>query len=124
MEAIRIAETHFSPEVNLDKERSRFEFFGKSFPEDAKEFFNPIIAWFEQYVVNPNRETIVVFKLEDFNTASSKKIVDLLNVLKEIHRQKKSIIINWYYKSDDEDMLETGETFSEIVNLPFKFLPY
>ncbi len=124
MEAIRIAETHFSPEVNLDKERSRFEFFGKSFPEDAKEFFNPIIAWFEQYVVNPNRETIVVFKLEYFNTASSKKIVDLLNVLKEIHRQKKSIIINWYYKSDDEDMLETGETFSEIVNLPFKFLPY
>ena len=124
MEALRLAETHFSPEVNLDKERSRFEFFGKSFPEDAKEFFNPIIAWFEQYVVNPNRETIVVFKLEYFNTASSKKIVDLLNVLKEIHRQKKSIIINWYYKSDDEDMLETGETFSEIVNLPFKFLPY
>lgn len=124
MEPIRIAETHFSPEVNLDKDRGRFEFFGKSFPEDAKEFYKPIIDWFQKYVENPNRETIVIFKLDYFNTASSKKIVDLLNVLKEIHRQKKSIIINWYYKSDDEDMLETGETFSEIVNLPFKFFPY
>ncbi|HOP04970.1 MAG TPA: DUF1987 domain-containing protein [Tenuifilaceae bacterium] len=124
MEPLRLAETHFSPEVNLDKDRSRFEFFGKSFPEDAKEFFNPIIDWFMKYVESPNRETTVIFKLDYFNTASSKKIVDLLNVLKEIHKQKKSIIINWYYKSDDEDMLETGETFSEIVNLPFKFFPY
>lgn len=124
MEALRIVETHFSPEVNLDKERSRFEFFGKSFPEDAKEFYAPIIDWFKDYVANPNRETTVVFKLEYFNTASSKKLVDMLNILKEIHRQKKVIMIYWYYKSDDEDMHETGETFSEIVGLPFKFFPY
>jgi hypothetical protein len=124
MEPLRISETHFSPEVNLDKERSRYEFFGKSFPEDAKEFYVPIIDWFKIYVVNPNRETVVVFKLDYLNTASSKKIIDLLNVLKEIHKQKKVIMIHWYYKSDDEDMFETGETFAEIVGLPFKLIPY
>lgn len=124
MQSLRIAETSYSPEVNLDKERSRFEFFGKSFPEDPKEFFAPIIDWFRLYVTQCNRETIVNFKLDYFNTASSKKIVDILNILKEIHRQKKTIVINWYYRSNDEDMFETGETFSEIVNLPFKFIPY
>jgi len=124
MQPIKVLETPYSPEINLDKERSRFEFFGKSFPEDAKEFYNPIIDWFRQYVVEPNRETIVHFKLDYFNTASSKKLVDILNILKEIHKQKKTIIIHWYYRTNDDDMLETGETFSEIVNLPFKFFPY
>jgi hypothetical protein len=121
---IRIVETSYSPEVNLDMERSRFEFFGKSFPEDPKEFYAPIIDWFRIYVTKPNRETIVHFKLDYFNTASSKKLVDILNILKEIHKQKKIILINWYYRSNDDDMLETGQTFSEIVNLPFKFIPY
>ncbi|HPF94146.1 MAG TPA: DUF1987 domain-containing protein [Tenuifilaceae bacterium] len=121
---LRIDETPYSPEVTLDKERSRFEFYGKCYPEDANEFFKPIIDWFREYVVTPNRETTILFKLDYFNTASSKRIVDILNILKDIHKQKKVIVIHWYYRTGDEDMFETGETFSEIVNLPFKFTPY
>lgn len=121
---LRLDETPFSPEVNLDKERSRFEFYGKCFPEDPNEFFTPIIDWFREYVIAPNRETIVIFKLDYFNTTSSKNFIDILNILKEIHRQKKTIMIHWYYRTGDEDMFETGETLSEIVSLPFKFIPY
>jgi len=124
MRPIRIEETPFSPEVNLDKERSRFEFYGKCFPEDSHEFFNPIIDWFREYVVAPNRETIVIFKLDYFNTTSSKKFIDIFNILKEVHRQKKTIMIHWYYRTGDEDMFESGETISEIVSLPFKFIPF
>ena len=121
---LRLDETPFSPEVNLDKERSRFEFYGKCFHEDPNEFFTPIIDWFREYVIAPNRETIVIFKLDYFNTTSSKNFIDILNILKEIHRQKKTIMIHWYYRTGDEDMFETGETLSEIVSLPFKFIPY
>lgn len=121
---LRKVETPYSPEVILDRERSRFEFYGKCYPEDANEFFAPIIDWFREYVVSPNRETIILFKLDYFNTASSKRIVDILNILNEIHKQKKVIVVHWHYRTGDEDMFETGETFSEIVNLPFKFTPY
>lgn len=124
MEKFTLVETQFSPEVTLDKDRSRFEFYGKVYPEDVNEFFFPILNWFNIYVQNPNRETAVLFKLDYINTASSKKMLDLLHILKEIHKQKKSIIINWYYRTGDEDMRETGETFSEIVNIPFKITPY
>jgi len=124
MRPIRIEETPFSPEVNLDKERSRFEFYGKCFPEDSHEFFNPITDWFREYVIAPNRETIVIFKLDYFNTTSSKKFIDIFNILKEVHRQKKTIMIHWYYRTGDEDMFESGETISEIVSLPFKFIPF
>ena len=38
LKPIRLPETQFTPEVNLDKDRSRFEFYGKSLPEDCNEF--------------------------------------------------------------------------------------
>ena len=124
MEPIKVHETSYTPEINLDRDRSRFEFYGKSYPEDPNEFYEPIVNWFKLYVVKPNRETNVIFKLDYFNTSSSKKIIDILTILKEVHRQKKQIIIHWYYRTGDDDMYETGETFSEIVNLPFKLTPY
>ncbi|HPD96024.1 MAG: DUF1987 domain-containing protein [Bacteroidales bacterium] len=124
MKSLKIEETVDSPEVNLDKERGRFEFYGKSLPENPKDFYQPIIDWFKEYAENPNRDTVIIFKMDYFNTASSKKILEILSVLHEIHAQKKNIIVNWFYRSIDEDMLETGETFSELVKVPFKLIPY
>lgn len=121
---LRILPTNESLEVVLDKEMGRFEFHGKSLPENPNEFFEPVLSWFKEYVKNPNKETIVIFKMEYFNTASAKRILDVLATCYEIHKKKLSIIINWYYRFNDEDMKETGESFSEIVHLPFKYFTY
>lgn len=121
---LRIQATNESLEVNLDKEMSRFEFYGKSLPENPNEFFEPILKWFREYVKEPNKETILVFKMEYFNTASSKRILDILSICYEIHKNKQSIFVNWFYHFNDEDMKETGESFSEIVHLPFKYITY
>lgn len=124
MNALRIPETVDSPEVNLEKDRGRFEIIGKSLPEDPNEFYDPIIEWVLAYVKDPNSETEFVFKLDYFNTASSKKILDLIMHLKDIMRLKKSIMVKWYYRKNDDDLFETGETFSEISGVPFKIIPY
>lgn len=124
MKPLKILETNDSPEVTLDKERGRFEFYGKIMPENPKEFFEPILDWFRQYVENPNNETQVVFKLDYFNTAASKKIIEILSMLQHIHQNNKKVLVNWYYRSMDNDMLESGETFSEIIHIPFNFIPY
>lgn len=124
MKLLKIDETTDTPEVNLDKSRGRFEFYGKSMPENPNDFFQPIIDWMKEYIANPNKETFLIFKMDYFNTASSKKILEILTLLQEIHRKKLTIIINWYYRGNDDDMRETGETFSEIVHIPFKFIPF
>lgn len=121
---LRIQPTSESLEVNLDQEMGRFEFYGKSLPEDPNEFFKPIINWFKEYVEKPNKETVLVFKMEYFNTASSKKLLDILSICFEIHKKKQSIMVNWYYRYNDDDMRENGETFSEIVHLPFKYMTF
>ncbi len=124
MKPLKLLETSDTPEVTLDKERGRFEFYGKIMPENPKEFFEPIIEWFKEYVNNPNPETTLTFKLDYFNTAASKKLIEILSLLQNIKRDQKIIQVNWYYKSIDDDMLESGETFSEIIHIPFNFLPY
>ena len=35
---------------------------------------------------------------------------------------KTSITINWHYEEDDEDMLEAGEDYQAIINIPFKMI--
>ncbi|HPX04972.1 MAG TPA: DUF1987 domain-containing protein [Tenuifilaceae bacterium] len=121
---LRLDETPDSFEVILDKDRGRFEFYGKSMPEDPNSFFIPILDWLKEYVKTPNRETIVTFKIDYFNSASSKKLLDIFTILSEIHKKKMSIVVNWYYRPIDEDMFESGETFAELSKIPFKFLPY
>lgn len=120
MEKVHIEGTEDTPKVILDKDGAIFEISGRSLPEDAAEFYEPIIAWIEQYQKQPNANTGFQFKLEYFNTASSKLILDVLSALEEVD----GIKVIWYYHEDDEDMEEAGQEFSELVDVPFEFKTY
>jgi len=124
MKQLKLLETSDTPEVTLDKERGRFEFYGNIMPENPKEFFDPIIEWFHEYVKNPNPETTLIFKLDYFNTAASKKLIEILSILQGINQNNKTVQVNWFYKNIDQDMRDSGETFAEIIHIPFKFLTY
>ncbi len=120
MEIINLEGTEDTPKIILDKSNGIFEISGRSLPEDSSEFYQPVLDWIKEYSENPLPETIFVFKLEYFNTASSKLILDVLTALEEIPGAK----IHWYFYEDDEDMEEAGEEFSELVDLDFEFKPY
>lgn len=120
MEIINLEGTEDTPKIILDASNGIFEISGRSLPEDSAEFYSPIISWLEAYGNSPNSSTSFVFKLEYFNTASSKLILDLLTTLEEIE----GVSILWYFHEDDEDMEEAGEEFSELVDVPFEFKTY
>lgn len=124
MEPKRIKGTDENPEVILDKSTNEFSFGGKSLPEDVKEFYNPIHDWIEEYVKNPNPQTIVKFKMDYFNSASSKQILDILEAFAKVKDLGKEISIKWYYFEDDEDMEDSGEGYSEMIDIPFEFISY
>ena len=124
MKKLTYDETPDSLEVTLDKDKSRFEFYGKSLPENCNDFFDPILTWFSEYLREPNKETPVTFKIDYFNTSSSKKLLDIFFKLQELQKQKGGVTINWYYQKEDDDMKESGEAFAEMVIIPFKIIPY
>lgn len=120
MQIINLEGTEDTPKIILDKTNGIFEISGRSLPEDSAEFYQPVLDWLEEYKENANSATDFVFKLEYFNTASSKLILDLLSQLEEIE----GVTVQWYYHEDDEDMQEAGEEFSELVEVPFEFNTY
>jgi hypothetical protein len=47
----------------------------------------------------------------------------VLRFLEKARMSNNNILVKWFYETDDEDMLETGEDFSEIVRVPFELVP-
>ncbi len=109
-----------TPRVLLDKDNKIFEVSGRSLPEDSVGFYSPVVDWIKEYSKDPNSDTDFTFKLDYFNTSSSKMILDLLKLLNEIN----GVRIIWYSIVDDEEVAEAGEEFSEQVEIPFVFKTY
>jgi hypothetical protein len=117
MNTLSLESTPDTPSITLNKSDGIFEISGRSLPEDVIEFYGPAIEWIKGYAKAPNASTVFRFKLDYFNTASSKIILELLNTLKEIN----GIQIEWHYRDDDEDILEAGKEFAEQVAVSFVF---
>lgn len=119
MESLTIEPTDELPKIVLDPANNNFEISGISLPEDAKEFYFPILQWLDQYGQSPNEDTNLVMQMDYFNTASSKPLIEILCKLEELHEAGKKVTITWCYADDDEDMMDSGEEFADIVKVPF-----
>ena len=124
MDIIKIQGTDDTPAVILDTENEVFQLSGRSLPEDVASFYDPIIDWLDDFAESDKKRMTFGFKLEYFNTASSKLLLDILLKLEEMFESGKEIMVKWYYPEDDEDMEEAGEEYADIVDVPFEQIPY
>jgi hypothetical protein len=124
MEIIRIKATEDTPTVILDSTEKIYEISGRSLPEDVVAFYQPVLQWLSELEKNPINDFELSIKLEYFNTASSKLILDILLKLEEIYLNGTPLKVKWFYLSSDTDMKEAGEEYSEIVGLPFVITEY
>lgn len=124
MEIINIPATEDTPKVVLDHVNKVFEISGRSLPEDVVVFYQPVIQWLDDLEKSPIPNLELAIKLEYFNTASSKLILDILLKLEEINQNGTPLKVKWFYLSSDSDMREAGEEYSEIVSLPFEITEY
>ena len=122
METISIEGTPKTPTINFNMEKGVLEIKGRSIPENSIEFYKPLVDWLEKYAMKPQAKTDVNIQLEYFNTSSSKCILDVFKKLEAIHKGGNDMVINWHYEVDDEDMLEAGEDYQAIINVPFKMI--
>jgi hypothetical protein len=122
METIIIEGTPKTPSVNFDSASGILQLKGRSIPENSIEFYKPLVEWLDEYASKPQSKTAVNIQLEYFNTSSSKCLLDLFKKLEGMHKSGNDITIKWYYEEDDEDMLEAGEDYQSIINIPFKMI--
>lgn len=114
-----------TPFIQLDSKTGVFEIRGRSIPENTVVFYKPMFDWIDSYALEPAVETKVEIQLDYFNTSSAKIFADFFKKLERLNDSgSTSVIINWYYEDIDEDILEAGEDFQSIVNIPFELISF
>jgi len=120
MKELKIPPTKTSPGILLSPE-GLVKIKGRSIDENVGEFYSPVEKWVSEYINSPADLTCVDMDLEYFNSASAKVFIHLLEKIKHVTLKNKKYVINWYYEEGDEDILERGEYFSSILDIPFNF---
>jgi hypothetical protein len=123
MEILEIKETAQTPFVCFNGQTGEMEVKGRSIPEDADEFWLPILSWFESFLLNPTEAVTIKLDFEYFNISSSKRILFLLYKLNELDALGKDVKVLWHYKTSDIDMYEVGQDYAYMVKVPFEFVP-
>ncbi len=121
MEELKFAPTKTTPEIFLNPE-GIIRIRGRSIHENAADFFSPVEEWVSEYVKSPANVTSVELSLEYFNSASAKIFISLLQKITYVTLRHKKYVINWYYEDGDEDILERGEYFAAILDVPVNFI--
>lgn len=125
MTTLHLKGTEDTPEILFDIENKQFVISGRSLPEDVTAFFESTLEWLKQLQDSNLTEFTLEFKLEYFNTASSKIILDILSLLEDVNNSGNiKIYIKWFSPEDDEDMIEAAEEYKELVELPFEIVTF
>lgn len=110
MEDLYIQGTDSLPTVSL-KTQGELKITGRALPEDAIKFFAPILDWISGYSAE---EINIEINLDYFNTSVSKQLLDFFKII-EKNPDNKSVNLKWMYEDGDEEMLESGELYQELL---------
>lgn len=111
--------TASTPMVDFNPDTGVLRLSGESYPENAFEYFRPLLAWVAQFVRDGEVPVVAEVALSYLNTSSIKSVMDLLDLLEAAHRGGRNVTLRWSYASDNERALEMIEEFREEVSLPF-----
>ncbi len=120
----------FRMELNIPKTRNTPEFSisggtivfsGKSIPEDAYAFYQPIQTAIATYLEKPNEQTILKFSLEYINSSSKKIITSILKIFEKSYFLGNATEVHWLYEGDDESIIDLGHDLHSIIRIPFLF---
>jgi hypothetical protein len=122
IEPINIKSTEITPAVSFDAGSNTFEIEGRSLPENALQFFQPLENWLKEYAQSPNTTTILSVQLDYFNSSSAKQILNLFHCLENMHKKGNDVALHWKFLDNDEDIEEMGIEFSETLQIPVKLV--
>ncbi len=124
MEDLKIIGNKQKPDLNFSATTGELIVTGQSLPENATLLYGPVLEWIKDYAKTPASKTVFSLKMKYYNTASSKMFFSIIKQLNNIHKVGADVEIEWHYQNDDEDMLDAGEYYRDLVDIPFKFISY
>lgn len=119
IKSLQMSATESTPEVVLDKQSNIFLISGDILPENSFELFEPIFAWFNEYLNDPDDLLVMEFAINIINTSSTRRLVFLFRIFEKIVDKGTKVKVIWRHLPDDEIMqytaYEFGNAFKKIL---------
>jgi len=117
---IPLAEGEFTtPNIHFDLSTYVFEIKGESFLENTDDFYTPVTDWLQEFTDTYSDAIIFNFKFAYYNSSSSKSILKIMKILKK-YSKKVAIEVNWFYPTNNDDLLQEGIDYQDMVEMPIK----
>lgn len=72
------------------------------------------------YFKEKDQKTVIKFKMEYVNSASSKYILELLRIVLGHYQDGKDCQVIWYYEEDDESIEDLGILYKNTLKVPIE----
>jgi SiaC family regulatory phosphoprotein len=123
MDPLHLSATDKTPAVRFEPATGTLEMSGCSIHENADRFFRPLLDHVAAYCQHPARSTVVKLSLTYFNSSSAKYVLDLLKLLDEVHASGAgAVLLEWTYEEGDLDMMEAGQDYKGLLDMPVKLI--
>ena len=123
MDNFSLPATSSTPAVDFNASTGVLALSGESYPENAFEFFKPLLGWVSGFMKQSTGPATAEIALSYLNTSSIKSVMDLLDLLEAAHRDGRQVSVRWSYHKENDRALEMIEEFKEEVTLPFFIVP-
>jgi hypothetical protein len=118
LNTLHIPATDETPEVYLDSSGVECRISGKSLPENAFDFYEPVLQWIRKYGDAIERPLRLQIRFEYFNSSSGRYLFEMLHILEQ-SKYKENYRIIWITDKDDELMFEKGLELKSLCDLAF-----
>lgn len=109
MERLTLPATQLTPLVDFDYAGRLLTLQGESYPENAAEFYGPILSAVRQYMSSTQSgKTTVTLQFAYVNSSSTRSLQQLLTLLDTAARDGANIDVRWLVEADDDAMTELG----------------
>ncbi len=130
MKPLKIEAAIDTPEIYFDTATNIFSISGISHPENAKEFYETILDWLDEFYVDikesENTKIIVDLNFKYINSSSYKYLREVMKKIANFQKNGIMVEVIWNYHEDDEDLLNEGIVLFELpeVNLSYRCIPF
>ncbi len=117
MSVLEIESAKRTPYVKFDLDKGTLEITGSILLENPTKFFDTILEYVDEYLLNPQPDTQILLHIEYYNTYASKLLLFLLKKMQKLSKLDLNVSLVWLYEEDDEDMYEVGVTYKESLKM-------
>lgn len=113
---------YYIPSVDFNVVTGVCELSGESFLESTVKFYEPLIDWIKKYIEIEKRPITFNVRLTYYNTSSSKRIFDILRILKDYENNGGMVTINWYLEEEEIDVIDEIEDYKIVTKLKINII--